>query len=210
MQTNPTRINLINTRKSMVIAKKGYSVLKRKREVLVIEFLRLLKDSTHDKGYVMGKLSHAYKSLALALAYAGDFELGYASEYVNEPKPIAIEMKDIMGVKVPEIEHISSGGSILSRGYSIVSTSSAVDDVNESFSEVLNAMIDLAKREQGLKRLVLEIEKVKRRVNALDYILIPTLNRRARYISMRLDEMDRDTFSGLKHIKRKLQKKNAS
>jgi V/A-type H+-transporting ATPase subunit D len=210
MQTNPTRINLINTRKSMVIAKKGYSVLKRKREVLVIEFLRLLKDSTHDKGYVMQKLSHAYRSLALALAYTGDFELGYASEYVNEPKPIAIEMKDIMGVKVPEIEHIGAGGSILSRGYSIVSTSSAVDDVNESFGEVLNALIDLAKREQGLKRLVLEIEKVKRRVNALDYILIPTLNRRAKYISMRLDEMDRDTFSALKHIKRKLQRKSAA
>ena len=62
----------------------------------------------------------------------------------------------------------------------------------------------------GLKRLVLEIEKVKRRVNALDYILIPTLNRRAKYISMCLDEMDRDTFSALKHIKRKLQRKSAA
>lgn len=206
-QVNPTRINLINTRKSMVIAKKGYSVLKRKREVLVLEFLRLLKDSTKDRNYVGERLNHAYKTLALALAYAGDFELGYAAEYVNEPKPIAIETKDIMGVKVPEIEHISAGGGILERGYGLTSTSSAVDDVNESYSEALNALIDLAKREQGLKRLVLEVEKVKRRVNALDYILIPNLNRRAKYISMRLDEMDRDTFSALKHIKKKLERK---
>lgn len=209
MNNNPTRINLINTRKSRVIAKKGYSVLKRKREVLVLEFLRLLKDSTHDRGYVMDKLGHAYKSLAIALAYAGDFELGYASENVNEPKPIAIRTKDIMGVKVPEIEHASAGAGILERGYSITTTNSAVDDVNESFSEVINAMVDLAKREQSLKRLVLEVEKVKRRVNALDYILIPNLTKRAKYISMRLDEMDRDTFSALKHIKKKIQKKAA-
>ena len=69
-------------------------------------------------------------------------------------------------------------------------------------------MIDVAQREQGLKRLVMEIDKTKRRVNALDYIVIPETGQASKYISMRLDEMDRDTFSALKHVKRRIAKAN--
>ena len=68
-------------------------------------------------------------------------------------------------------------------------------------------MIEVAQREQGLRRLVMEIDKTKRRVNALDYIVIPRMKGQVKYISMRLDEMDRDTFSALKHIKKKIGKK---
>ena len=67
-------------------------------------------------------------------------------------------------------------------------------------------MTCLAQREQGLKRIVLEVEKTKRRVNALDYIVIPNLNIQAKQISMRLEEIDRDAFSALKHVKKKLAK----
>ncbi len=205
MQTNPTRINLINTRKSRVIAKKGHSILKRKREVLVIEFLKLLKDTTHDRAHMRQILEEAYSTLTLSLIYAGDYEISYASSYVDEPAPIKIMVKDVMGVKVPSIERNEGLIPLQSRGYSILSTSSAIDDANEDFVRLLDAVVDLAKREQGLKRLVIEIEKVKRRVNALEYVLIPRLNRQARYISMRLEEMDRDTFSALKHVKKRLQ-----
>ncbi len=205
MQTNPTRINLINTSKSMQIARKGHSILKRKREVLVVEFLKLLKDSTHDRSHMRSILEQAYETLTLSLVYAGDYELEYASSYIEEPKPIRIMMKDVMGVKVPSIERSEGLVPLPNRGYSVLSTSAAIDDTNEEFTRLFDAGIDLAKREQGLKRLVIEIEKVKRRVNALEYILIPRLNRQARYISMRLEEMDRDTFSALKHVKKRLQ-----
>ncbi len=196
-------MNLIKTKRSVKLANKGYSILKKKREVLVMEFLKLLKDSTHDRKYMQGKLDSAYKTMAKGLAYVGNFELGYASSYISEPMPISIELKNIMGVEVPEISRSGLKGQA---AYSILSTSAAVDDINQSFNEVLDAVIDLAKREQGMKRLVIEVEKVKRRVNALDYILIPRMKRRARYISMRLEEIDRDTFAGLKHIKRKLER----
>jgi V/A-type H+/Na+-transporting ATPase subunit D len=208
-RVNPTRINLINTRKSKVLARKGYDLLKRKREVLVIEFLKLLKESTNDRDYVQQMLQQAYKTLAIASTFVGDFELASVANYVNEPSKIGIEQKNIMGVHIPEIARGPGSGGIEDRGYSLVSTSVAVDDVNESFNEVINSVIDLAKREQGLKRLVLEIEKVKRRVNALDYKLIPELEKRQKYISMRLDEIDRDSFSALKHVKKRLQKSAA-
>jgi len=187
------------------IAQRGYSLLKRKREVLVMEFLKLLKESTNDRNYLNEMLQRAYKNLAVASAYAGDFELEQVANYAKEPNPVVIAQKNIMGVKIPEIERSKEEIGILERGYGLLSTSTAIDDVAESFNDVLNTVVDVAKREQGIKRLVIEIDKVKRRVNALEYIVVPNLNRRKKYIAMRLEEIDRDMFSGLKHVKKKLE-----
>jgi len=206
MQINPTRINLINTKKSIVLASKGHSLLKRKREVLIIEFLKLIKESTHDRDFLYPLLQKAYKNTMISSVYVGDFELEQASNYIKEPKPVKITQKNIMGVKIPIIEKSNEAFNLVDRGYSLISTDLSIDDTNKAFSEILDIIIDVAKREQGLKRLVLEIEKVKRRVNALEYILLPNLNKQARYISLRLEEIDRDTFSELKHVKRKLQR----
>jgi V/A-type H+-transporting ATPase subunit D len=200
-------MNLINAKRKISLAKRGHSLLKRKRERLVIEFLRLLNESTKDRGYMQEVLQNAYKTLAISSTYVGDVPLDEAANYMKEPQPIKIQSKNIMGVRIPEIEHSNESPNILDRGYSLLSTSVAVDDVNESFNEVLNTIVDVAKREQGLKRLVLEVEKVKRRVNALEYVLLPNLSGQTKYISMRLEEIDRDTFSALKHVKKKLEKK---
>ena len=189
----------------MKIAQRGYSLLKRKREVLVMEFLKLLKESTNDRNYLNEMLQRSYKNLAVASAYAGDFELEQVANYAREPNPVEIAQKNIMGVKIPEIERSKEERGILERGYGLLSTSTAIDDVAESFNDVLNTVVDVAKREQGIKRLVIEIDKVKRRVNALEYIVVPNLNRRKKYIGMRLEEIDRDMFSGLKHVKKKLE-----
>lgn len=199
-------MNLIRTRRQIGLAGRGHSLLKRKREVLVIEFLKLLKESTNDRGYLQEVLQRSYKTLAMASSYVGDFALDEAASYIKEPKPIKIEQKNIMGVRIPQIEHSKEAPAITERGYSLLSTSVAVDDVNESFNDVLNTIVDVAKREQGLKRLVLEVEKVKRRVNALEYVLLPNLVRQTKYISGRLEEIDRDTFSALKHVKKRLEK----
>ncbi|MGC8648933.1 MAG: V-type ATP synthase subunit D [Candidatus Micrarchaeia archaeon] len=208
MSVNPTRINLINTKKSIVLAKKGHSLLKRKREVLVIEFLKLMKESTHDRDFLYPLLQESYKNVAIAYSYVGDFELEQSSNYIKEPERVRITQKNIMGVKIPEIEKSNKPFNLIENGYSLMSTDVSVDDANESIKNILDIIIDVAKREQGLKRLVLEIEKVKRRVNALEYILLPNLNTQAKYISLRLEEIDRDTFSELKHVKKKLQKAN--
>jgi len=204
---NPTRMNLINLRRSIALAQKGHSVLKKKREVLVIEFLKLLQASKADREYLFNMLQNAYKSVAIASAYIGNFELEAIASHITEAYPIKISLKNIMGVKVPEISKAGKAGiNLLERGYSLITTSTAVDDVSDAFQKVEDTVIEIAKREQGLKRIVVEIDKTKRRVNALEYVLIPNLNAQARYISMRLDEMDRDMFSALKHVKKKLAK----
>jgi V/A-type H+-transporting ATPase subunit D len=200
---NPTRINLITTRRRIVMAKKGYNVLRRKREVLVIEFLRLLKQSRQDRSYLNKLMQNAYRSITIASAYVGDFELEATAVHVPEAERIGITLKGVMGVQIPEIVKAEKIGKA---SYNIMSTSIAVDDINDSFAKALDTVVDVAQRELGLKRLVLEIEKAKRRVNALEYRLIPELTKRSKYISMRLDEIDRDSFSALKHVKKRISK----
>ncbi|MDE1865915.1 MAG: V-type ATP synthase subunit D [Candidatus Micrarchaeota archaeon] len=205
---NPTRMNLINTRKGIARARKGYGILKKKREVLVLEFMKLVQQSTKDRSYLNQLVEQGYRAVGMASTYVGNFELEGVAMHMKEAKPVGMNIKNIMGVRVPEITRSSEGDLGLS--YSLLSTNVAVDDIRNSFVSVINTMIDVAQREQGLRRLVMEIDKTKRRVNALDYIVIPRMRGQVKYISMRLDEMDRDTFSALKHIKKKLERKQAS
>lgn len=200
---NPTRMNLIEVKRRSRTARKGYDILKKKREVLVLEFLKLLKQSGKGREYLYRLLSEAYKSIVISSAYVGNFELEASALHAKEVAPIGIGIKNVMGVKIPEIEKNKSRAEGTD---SFLSESVAVEDIRETFSDAINAILDVAQQEQGLKRLVTEIEKTKRRVNALDYVVIPGYNSQARYISMRLEEIERDMFSALKHVKKKLSK----
>lgn len=199
---NPTRINLINLKNRIKKARRGYDILKRKREVLVIEFLKLLQQSKNDRAYLYSILKDAYKTVTIASAYVGNFELEEIALYVKESSPIQINVKNIMGVRIPVITKGIREGSGMQN---MLSTNVAADDISDSFSKVSDTLVDIAQREQGLRRLVLEIDKTKRRVNALDYVVIPNMMAQAKYISMRLEEMERDTFSALKHVKKRLE-----
>ena len=201
----PTRMNLIATKRRTAIAKKGHSILKKKREVLVLEFLKLLKNTGNDRDRMYEILQKAYQILGTGYAYAGSIELEEAANYVKEYGSIGISVKNIMGVRIPEIDKGENEVAVM---LNMLSASVAVDDINESFTNALESIINVAQREQGLRRIVLEIEKTKRRVNAMDYIVIPRYNAQAKYISTRLEEMNRDTFSALKHVKKKLSKES--
>lgn len=202
---DPTRMNLIRIKNTTKLAEKGHDLLKRKREVLVMEFLKMLKEAGGDRDRLQEMLQDAYKTTSMGSIYVGDFRLEQASQYVPESGGVEIRINNIMGVKIPEIE--SKGG--FQSNYTALQESLAISDVGDAFDDVKDTVIDIAKREQGLKRLMLEIEKVKRRVNALEYIVIPNLTAEANYITFRLGEMERDTFSGLKHIKKRLEREQA-
>ncbi len=206
-RVNPTRMNLIGLRRRVAMARKGHGILRRKREVLVMEFLKMLKSSKNDITYLSALLDGAYKNISIAATYVGNFELEEAAMYVEEAEPIKIVTKNIMGVKVLELGKSEKQAMI---DYNLISTSIAVDDISSSFSNVRNVMIDVAEREQGLKRIVVEIDKTKRRVNALEHVVIPGIISQSRYISMHLEEMDRDTFSALKHVKKRLERAKRS
>ncbi len=209
MAVNPTRANLIGTKRGILAATKGHDLLTGKQQVLVREFLKLLKESSRGREQMQEVLQSAYKALAIGIAYVGDLELERIAREVKEPEPVRIKQRNIMGVGIPEITYSRIYTRLQERGYGVMSTSMAADDAHDSFVQALDAIIDVAKREQGLKRLVLAIEKVKRQVNALKYIRIPGLQSQAKYITMRLEEIDRDMFSELKHVKRRLKRAEA-
>jgi V/A-type H+-transporting ATPase subunit D len=203
---NPTRINLINLKKRVVVARKGYGILKRKREILVLEFLKMLRQSSESRSKLNELIQDSYKMVETASTYVGNFELEEVALHMMETNPVKMEIRNIMGVRIPRIERQQGSAAL---GLMLFSTSLAVDDINDTFTRATNAIIEVAQREQGLRRLVLEIDKTKRRVNALDYKVIPGMIAQQRYIRMRLEEIDRDTFSALKHVKKKLAKKVA-
>ncbi len=200
---NPTRMNLINLKKSAKLAGKGHALLKKKREALVIEFFKILQKSEADRARLQEMLRAAYKTTAIASTFAGDFELEQAAAQMEDTSTVSLGIRNVMGVRIPIIEQQfgaeASGGAWFQ-------TSIAVSDVEDSFGHVKRMVVEIAKREQGLRRLVIEIDKVKRRVNALENIVIPNMKRQAASISFTLNEMDRDTFSSLKHVKKRLAK----
>ncbi|BCS90948.1 MAG: V-type ATP synthase subunit D [Candidatus Micrarchaeota archaeon] len=194
----PTRINLINIKNYIKIVKNGYSILKRKRESLVIEFMKILKEESYSRADLYNILQSAYRTAAFSISYYGEQNVLRVASYISNKYTLSIDSKNIMGVKIPllqgEIELSSS----------LLTSRLFFDDIFNNFSKSLDMLIKIAKKEESLVRLVNEIDKTKRRVNALEYIHIPKLQQQANYIKTVLAEQERDMFSSLKHVKKKI------
>ncbi len=206
----PTRMELIKTKERITLATKGHKLLKQKRDALILEFFKILKKSQDLRGELVRKMGTAYHSVALSQIYHSYYELQNVSLSMKKEISADIEVKNVMGVKIPHLTNdVDPEAFKISSLYSIGSTSAKIDNAVTQFNEVLELVIKLAETETAIKRLILEIEKTKRRVNALEFILIPRLNEQKRMISFRLDEMERDSFVSLKVIKRRLEKEKA-
>jgi len=204
---NPTRMELILTKDRIKLASKGHKLLKQKRDALILEFFKILKKSQDLRGQLALKLAQGYKSLALAETYHNMQELTKVSLDLRKEIDIDIEVRNVMGVKIPNITTQMETKHFLSLPtYSVAATSAKIDSAVDDFNEILAMVIKLAETETAMKRLIIEIEKTKRRVNALEFVLIPRLQEQQKMISFRLDEMERDSFVSLKSIKRKLEK----
>ena len=120
---------------------------------------------------------------------------------VRENPDITLISKNIMGVVVPEIESSKVRKGIAERGYGVIGTTPVIDDTAKAFEELVEAIIQSAEIETTMKRLLDEIESTKRRVNALEFKVIPELTEASDFIKMRLDEMEREELFRLKKIK---------
>ena len=204
---NPTRMELIKTKERIALARKGHKLLKQKRDALILEFFKILKKAQDLRGEMTKKMAGAYRALALAETYHTLQELSKVSLDLRKDIDVNIEVRNVMGVKIPNIEtRMETKHFMEIPTYSVAATSAKIDAAVEDFDEIFGMVIKLAETETAMKRLILEIEKTKRRVNALEYVLIPRLDDQQRMISFRLDEMERDSFVSLKTIKRRLEK----
>jgi len=205
-EVKTTRLELIETRNKIKLAEKGRKLLTQKRDVLVLEFFKILKGAKDLRNDLNERMKIAFAALAMARAYHGVQEVEGIALSVEKAPLIQVESKNVMGVQIPKIRGSYVSKTLSERGYSIAGSSAKIDEAASSFEKSLEIIIKLAETENALKRLIKEIEKTKRKVNALDYLRIPTLKGNERYIVLRLEEMEREQFMSLKTIKDKLQK----
>jgi len=195
-----TRMELIKTKARMSVAGKGLNLLKVKRSSLVLEFFNLARQIELLKGSMSKNVEKAYESTKVAEIVAGKIVL---ERIAAEQSRIgaSVTAKNVMGVKIP---NISVDMGALSVAYELISVPAAIDDAQMSYQRLFKMLIEIAEKENSLRKLLYEIEKLNRRVNALENITLPRLAGKAIYIKQRLDDMERDQIVSLKFVKGKL------
>ncbi|GBE18663.1 MAG TPA: V-type ATP synthase subunit D [Euryarchaeota archaeon] len=198
---NPTRMELLKLKTKVKLAEKGHNLLKEKRDALIMEFFEIVEEAKGARKNAENKLKEAYRALTIAQATMGSLRVAEASLAVKPSTSLQIKSKNIMGIQVPVLDITVEKRSLLERGYSIRDTSAQVDEAARLFEEAIGLIAVQAEVEMTIRLLVDEIEKTKRRVNALENIVLPRLDATVKYIKMRLDEMERENFFKLKRIK---------
>ena len=202
---NPTRMELLKLKDREKLAVKGHSLLKEKRNALIMEFFNILERVKGSREGVEATLQEAYKDLNDAQMVMGDLAVKKSAMSVKESVNVEIESRSVMGVVVPLIESEIGQKNMVQRGYGFLETSVKLDEAASKFEESIKLIIELAEIEKTIMLLAIEIESTKRRVNALEHIIIPKLENTVKYIEMRLEEMERENFVRLKMIKKTME-----
>jgi V/A-type H+-transporting ATPase subunit D len=197
----PTRSELISLKRRIALSERGYKILKMKRDGLIIEFFKVLEEAKDSQSGLLEKYQRATQMMAFANTVEGAIGVKSAAFSVQEVPDITLASKNIMGVVVPEIESSKVKKSLIDRGYGLLGTTSAIDEAASAYEDLVEAIIESAEIETTMKKLLDEIESTKRRVNALEFKVIPELTEARDFIKMRLDEMEREELFRLKKIK---------
>jgi V/A-type H+-transporting ATPase subunit D len=206
-QVNPTRMELMKKNAQIRLAEQGKDLLKEKMDALIQEFLRIMSSVSRSREELEHLSADARRSLVAAQAVDDSVALTSASFATKRLIQLDIKGKNIMGVPVPVIQKQSVARSICERGYSILGVSGRIDEATEKYEHELDLIIGLAETETALRRLGGEIQMTRRRVNALEQVLIPELRKQAKYISIAIEEREREDLFRLKKVKKILNRK---
>ncbi|MBI2550059.1 V-type ATP synthase subunit D [Candidatus Woesearchaeota archaeon] len=201
INVKPTRSELLLLKKKIKLARTGYNLLKKKRDGLILEFFNILKQAKDVRKGLVAFYAAALQKINIARAIDGDLAIKSISLALKSLPVVEVATKNIMGVKVPKIGFPEFKKSIFERGYGITSATSKIDEAAMAYEIVVEKVVAAAEVELTLKKLLKEIERTKRKVNALELLTIPKFEQAARYIRLRLEEMERENFSRLKRMK---------
>ncbi|HOG00816.1 MAG TPA: V-type ATP synthase subunit D, partial [Clostridia bacterium] len=201
-QINPTRMELTRLKRKLATAMRGHKLLKDKRDELMRQFLELVRKNMALREKVEAGIRAASGNFALARAAMRGAALDTALLVPGQEIMLEAGQRNVMSVNIPKFSYkfrSADQSSVYSYGLSF--TSGDLDEAVQSLSGILPEMILLAETEKGCQLMAAEIEKTRRRVNALEYVLIPRMRESIKYISMKLDENERSTQIRLMKVK---------
>tara|TARA_B100000749_G_scaffold256586_1_gene225363 strand:- start:375 stop:992 length:618 start_codon:yes stop_codon:yes gene_type:complete len=203
LDIQPTRSELINLKRRIKQTENGYKLLKMKRDGLFHEFRSLLTEMIEAKEGLVVTYRQAKRAISLASAIEGGLMVKSAAIAVAEHPEVEVRRHNIMGVVVPKVEGHHLSQSMAERGLGLVGGSPYLDEAADSYGDLIVSIVKAAEMESTLKRLLVEIESTKRRVNALEFKVIPEMEEARDFIQLRLEEVEREETFRLKRFKNK-------
>ncbi len=199
---NPTRMEMQKLKARLKTAQKGHKLLKDKRDELMRQFLDLVRLNRQLRADVEQALTEVFGSFTVAAAVMSPEMLEQALSYPKQSVELDVKFENIMSVEIPKYTFQTKNDDPAEIfPYGFAQTSGELDDALETLAKVFQDMLRLAEVEKTTQLMAQEIEKTRRRVNALEYVMIPQYEEKIRYISMKLDENERGTTSRLMKVK---------
>ena len=202
LHVHPTRMELSRLKKRLDTSRRGHKLLKDKRDDLMKKFLGLIRENMELREQIENRMAEVYKGFVIAGAFMDDAVLQESLMLPQKQVFSEVKSRNMMSVNVPDFSFTDDGDS--SRDiypYGFAFTSGELDASVEALSDVLPLMLKLAQAEKTIQLLAEEIEKTRRRVNALEYVQIPMLQNTIKSITMKLDENERGNLARLMKIK---------
>lgn len=201
-QVNPTRMELTRLKKKLNTATRGHKLLKDKRDELMRRFLEMVRENRALRMHVEEQIRQANANFVLAKSSMSEETLKVALLAPKQEVFVTTSHKNVMSVDIPVFDYDTrtpDPNDIYSYGFAF--TSSDLDDAVKSLADVLPDLIKLAQIEKSCQLMADEIEKTRRRVNALEHVMIPETQEQIRFISRKLDENERSTQTRLMKVK---------
>ncbi|MDR3205792.1 MAG: V-type ATP synthase subunit D [Candidatus Methanoplasma sp.] len=202
-EVTPTRSVLLDLKKKIKLSQSGYKIMKMKRDGLIIEFFEVMEKARKMRAGVSSDYEAAMEKITIARVVEGEIAVKSAAYALKSEPQVKLGSKSIMGMMVPKVEATSIHTHLVDKGYGVISTSAYIEEAAVAFEKLLDTLVRAAEIETTMKKLLDEIEKTKRRVNALEFKIIPELKESERFVKFRLEEMERENTTRLKHLKRK-------
>ena len=203
IRVSPTRMQLMKTKKRLAMASRGHKLLKDKLDELLKHFMELVKKNAELRSEVEENLGQAFTGFLLARGVMSKAAVEAALIYPKESITLEASYKNIMNVQVPKLKWSFEGQQDRTNiyPYGFAYTSGELDNAINLLSQTMPKLVELAEIEKSVELLAAEIEKTRRRVNALEYVMIPELKETIRYITMKLEEAERGNITRLMKVK---------
>lgn len=201
LNVNPTRMEMTKLKKRLVTARRGHKLLKDKRDELMKQFLDMARKNRALRREVEAALAQAYDNFVIARAVMSSENLEEALMFPKQRVSVEVNMKNIMSVDVPEYDFRTEGSEGNIYAYGLAESSGELDSAICTLSDIFPKLLELAQMEKATNLLAQEIEKTRRRVNALEHVMIPQFEETIKFISMKLEENERGNITRLMKVK---------